>query len=72
MVRSIWRSKQNSAQEKALNADISNEDTLLAAQSTQLTNELNAANQILQSIPSQLSQVNEIYSSFTGYNRTTV
>jgi flagellar hook-associated protein 2 len=64
--------QQNSAQEKALNADISNEDTLLAAQSTQLTNELNAANQILQSIPSQLSQVNEIYSSFTGYNRTTV
>jgi flagellar hook-associated protein 2 len=60
--------QQNSAQEKALNADISNEDTLLAAQSTQLTNELNAANQILQSIPSQLSQVNEIYSSFTGYN----
>jgi flagellar hook-associated protein 2 len=64
--------QQNSAQEKALNADISNEDTLLAAQSTQFTNELNAANQILQSIPSQLSQVNEIYSSFTGYNRTTV
>jgi flagellar hook-associated protein 2 len=64
--------QQNAAQEKALNTDVSNEDTLLAAQSTQLTNELNAANQILQSIPSQLSQVNEIYSSFTGYNRTTV
>jgi flagellar hook-associated protein 2 len=64
--------QQNAAQETALNADISNEETLLAAQKTQLTNELNAANQILQSIPSQLSQVNEIYSSFTGYNRTTV
>jgi flagellar hook-associated protein 2 len=64
--------QQNAAQEKALNTDVSNEDTLLAAQSTQLTSELNAANQILQSIPSQLSQVNEIYSSFTGYNRTTV
>jgi len=64
--------QQNAAQEKALNADISNEETLLAAQKTQLTNELNAANQILQSIPSQLNQVNEIYSSFTGYNRTTV
>jgi flagellar hook-associated protein 2 len=64
--------QQNAAQETALNADISKEDALLAAQSTQLTNELNAANQILQSIPSQLSQVNEIYSSFTGYNRTTV
>jgi flagellar hook-associated protein 2 len=64
--------QQNAAQETALNADISKEETLLAAQKTQLTNELNAANQILQSIPSQLSQVNEIYSSFTGYNRTTV
>jgi flagellar hook-associated protein 2 len=64
--------QQNAAQETALNADISNEETLLAAQKTQLTNELNAANQILQSIPSQLNQVNEIYSSFTGYNRTTV
>jgi flagellar hook-associated protein 2 len=61
--------QQNAAQETALNTDISNEETLLAAQSTQLTNQLNAANQILQSIPSQLSQVNEIYSAITGYNQ---
>ena len=61
--------QQNSAQEKALNTSISNEDTLLAAQKIQLTNELNTANQILQSIPSQLNQVNEIYSAITGYNQ---
>jgi flagellar hook-associated protein 2 len=60
--------QQNSAQEKALNTNISNEDTLLAAQKTQLTNELNAANQILQSIPAQLNQVDELYSAITGFN----
>jgi flagellar hook-associated protein 2 len=60
--------QQNAAQETALNADISNEDALLSAQKTQLTNELNTANQILQSIPSQLNQVNELYSAITGFN----
>jgi flagellar hook-associated protein 2 len=29
---------------------------------------LNAANQILQSIPGQLNQVNEMYSAITGCN----
>jgi flagellar hook-associated protein 2 len=60
--------QQNSAQEKALNTNITNEDTLLAAQKIQLTNELNTANQILQSIPAQLNQVNELYSAITGFN----
>ena len=60
--------QQNSAQEKALNTDISNEDAVLAAQKIQLTNELNTANQILQSIPSQLNEVNEMYSAITGFN----
>jgi flagellar hook-associated protein 2 len=60
--------QQNSAQEAALNTDITNENTLLATQKTQLTNELNTANQILQSIPSQLNEINEIYSATTGYN----
>jgi flagellar hook-associated protein 2 len=60
--------QQNASQEAALNADISNENTLLATQKTQLTNELNTANQILQSIPSQLNEINEIYSATTGYN----
>jgi len=60
--------QQNTAQESALNTSISNEDTLLAAQKVQLTNELNTANQILQSIPAQLNQVNELYSAITGFN----
>jgi flagellar hook-associated protein 2 len=61
--------QQNTAQEKALNSDVSNEDALLATQKIQLTDELNTANQILQSIPSQLNQVNEMYSAITGYNQ---
>ena len=61
--------QQNTAQEAALNLDITNENALLATQKTTLTTELNTANQILQSIPSQLSEINEIYSATTGYNQ---
>jgi len=60
--------QQNTAQEAALNLDITNENSLLATQRTTLTTELNTANQILQSIPSQLNQVNELYSAITGFN----
>jgi flagellar hook-associated protein 2 len=60
--------QQNTAQEKALTTSISNEDALLATQKTQLTNELNTANQILQSIPAQLNQVAELYNAITGFN----
>lgn len=60
--------QQNAAQESSLNTDITNEDAILSAQKTQLTNELNTANQILQSIPSQLNEINEIYSAVTGFN----
>jgi flagellar hook-associated protein 2 len=63
--------QQNSAQEKALTTSIVNEDALLATQKMQLTNELNTANQILQSIPAQLNQVNELYSAITGFNERT-
>jgi flagellar hook-associated protein 2 len=61
--------QQNTAQEAALNTDITNENALLATQKTALTTELNTANQILQSIPSQLNQVNELYSAITGFNQ---
>jgi flagellar hook-associated protein 2 len=60
--------QQNSSQESALNTDITNENTLLATQKTQLTTELNEANQILQSIPSQLDEVNSVFDSVTGFN----
>ena len=60
--------QQNSSQEAALNSDITNENALLATQKTQLTTELNQANQILQAIPSQLDEVNSIFDSLTGFN----
>jgi flagellar hook-associated protein 2 len=63
--------QQNSSQETALNADITNENAILATQKTQLTNELNAANQILQSIPEQLNEVNSVFDSLTGFNPNT-
>lgn len=60
--------QQNSATEKALNISIANQDALIAAQKVTLTSTLNTANEILQSIPSQLNQVNQLYSAITGYN----
>ena len=63
--------QQNSSQESALNTDITNENATLATQKTQLTDELNTANQILQSIPEQLDEVNSVFDSLTGYNPNT-
>ncbi len=60
--------QQNTAQEAALTKSVSDEDVRIAADKTRLTQELNTANQILQSIPSQLNQINEVYSAITGYN----
>jgi flagellar hook-associated protein 2 len=61
--------QQNAAQEKALNASVTKEDALLAAQKITLTAELTLANEELQAIPSQLNQVNEIYSAISGYSK---
>jgi flagellar hook-associated protein 2 len=61
--------QQNAAQEASLNTNIANEEALLATEKTNLTTELNTANQVLQSIPEQLNQVNEMYSAVTGYNQ---
>ncbi len=59
---------EDSSQETTLNDDVSNQEALIATQKTNLTTELNAANEILQSIPEQIQQVNEMYSAITGYN----
>ena len=59
--------QQNASQESGINTNLATEDLRLAAEKTRLTSELNQANQILQSIPQQLNQVNEIYSAITGY-----
>ncbi|MBS1805888.1 MAG: flagellar filament capping protein FliD [Acidobacteria bacterium] len=61
--------KENSSQESTLNANVDRQEAVIAAQKTRLTNELNLANQILQAIPQQIEQVNEMYSAITGYNR---
>ena len=60
--------QQNSSEETSLKTDITNENALLATESTNLTTELNTANQELQAIPTQLSEINEMYSAVTGYN----
>jgi len=60
--------QQNAAQESSFNTSIRNEDARISAEKTQLTTELNQANFILEQIPLQIAQVNEIYSAITGYN----
>ncbi len=59
---------EDSSQETALNDNVSNQEALIAVRKTSLTAELNTANQIIQSIPSMIQQVNEMYSAITGYN----
>lgn len=60
--------REDSTQETTLNDNISKQEALIATQKTNLTAELNAANEILQSIPQQIQQINEMYSAITGYN----
>ena len=61
--------QQNYSQESTLTKNISNQEARIATQKTALTKELNAANQILQGIPSQLNQVSELYNAITGYTK---
>lgn len=63
--------QQNKAQETALNENISRQEVRIAADKVRLTSQLNSANQILQSLPDQLNQVDQLYNAITGYNRTT-
>ena len=61
--------KENKSQEETLNDDVARQESLIATQKLRLTAELNAANQILQAIPSMINQINEMYSAVTGYNK---
>jgi flagellar hook-associated protein 2 len=63
-------SSSNSSIESTLNDDISKEDALISSESKSLTTQLNSANEVLQEIPMELSQVNELYSAITGYNQS--
>ena len=60
---------QDTSVETGLNTNVANEDALIKTQTANLTTELNTANQELQAIPEQLTEVNEIYSAVTGYNQ---
>ena len=59
--------KANSASESSLNQNISSENLQISAQQVSLTLELTSANEILQSIPSNLDDINELYSAITGF-----
>ena len=56
------------ARNRALNTNITNENSTISTQQTQLTTELNEANYTLEEIPEQLQSVNELYSAITGYD----
>lgn len=64
-------SSSNSMIESTLNADISREQSLISAEQSSLTAELNSANEIMQELPSQLNGMNELYSAITGYDQNT-
>ncbi len=61
--------KSNSTIESTLNAEISREQSLISADQSSLTAELNSANEIMQQLPSELTGMDELYSAITGYNQ---
>jgi flagellar hook-associated protein 2 len=60
--------QSDSSSESQLNTNLSNENAYISSQQSLLTTELNNANYTLQQIPSQINEVNELYSAITGYN----
>lgn len=59
--------KEDQRQESTLSDNIEKQEALIATQKVHLTAQLSLANQILQSIPQQIQQVDEMYSAITGY-----
>ena len=57
-------------QETTLKNNVTAQNALIATETASLTNELNAANDALQSIPQQLNEVNELYNALTGYSNS--
>lgn len=60
--------RANTSQEATLNSNLTQQDALIATKTTDITAQLNLANEILQAIPQQLDEVNQLYSAMTGYN----
>ena len=59
--------KSNADEETSLAGNKTELETRLTAYQASLTTELNTANQILQSIPGQLSEITQIFDAITGY-----
>jgi flagellar hook-associated protein 2 len=64
--------KADSATESSLNQNISSENLRISAEQVSLTLELTSADEILQAIPSNLENINELYSAITGYQASNV
>jgi flagellar hook-associated protein 2 len=64
--------KADSATESSLNQNIASENLRISAEQVSLTLELTSANEILQAIPSNLENINELYSAITGYQAPNV
>jgi flagellar hook-associated protein 2 len=62
----------NQATESSLNQNISSENLRISAEQVSLTLELTSADEILQAIPANLENINELYSAITGYQAPTV
>ena len=61
------RTTQNTSEEQTLADNKTNLELRLTAYQANLTTELTTANQLLQAIPQQLNETNEIYAAITGY-----
>ena len=59
----------DTSQETTLNDDVTAQNAVIATQQASITTELNNANEVLQAIPEQLDEMNELYSAMTGYNQ---
>lgn len=57
----------DSSIESSLNQSISAEEQTISSEQVSLTLELTSANEILQAIPQNLDNINELYSAITGY-----
>ena len=62
----------NQATESSLNQNISTENLQISAEQVSLTLELTSADEILQAIPANLENINELYSAITGYQAPNV
>ena len=62
----------NQATESSLNQNIATENLRISAEQVSLTLELTSADEILQAIPANLENINELYSAITGYQAPNV